>query len=437
MKSTSPKTRALMVAAALGLGGALLGSNSYAQTTHAGVWPQTEAPITMSFDGSKDEALRKLADLAGWSLVSNLDLSSKTVHLKLNAVPADAALDAILEGEAAVTAKRTGKVLTLSGTVTVAPAAPAAPAAPVASTSAPLPAPSASAGTVDGAEPVSGIVVKHGGDLSIHGQSITIRADETYKDVSVLGGNADVFGKVTGDVVVTGGQLTLHEGSHVNGDATTVAGTLHVEKGAHVDGDVGVVGGVYTRDDGAVIKGDTVQKPKDEVKSWGTRFSEASSSAISWFSMVFVVGCILIALSEERLTRLRAELALKPMRSLALGFVSFFGALLAIAFLCIIVIGIPFALVGALGFALAIFVGEVALAAVIGEALVRHRTQNAYVHLAIGAAVVSLAGALPYVGGLVSLLALFASIGCIVATRGAGLIKPRLSDGQGPYRSAL
>jgi hypothetical protein len=387
-------------------------TSAHAQTVRAGSWPEHDKSVSLSFDGSKEEALRKLADQAGWSLVSNLELSSKPVHLKLADVPADVALEAILDGEDAVSAKRTGNVLTLARASKAQEGV--------------APAHSSSAFAKE----------EEHGDLSIHGQSITIRADETYDDVSVLGGNADVYGNITGDVVVTGGRLTLHDGARIKGDATAIGGTLHVEKNVHIDGNVGVVGGVYTRDDGAVIKGDVVQKPNEVPQTFIERVREGSSNILSSFAMLFMIGCILIALADERLTRLRSEIAMKPMRSAAVGLVSFMGTLLLIVFLCVTVIGIPFALIAAITLTLGIVAGEVALSSVVGEALSRHKTQNAYVHLAIGAALVSIAGSLPWVGGILGVLSACVALGSFVSTRAAGLVKHSAAAGHAPYRSA-
>jgi hypothetical protein len=402
--SSSSKIAALTL-----LGLCAVTTNAHAQTVRAGSWPEHDKSVSLSFDGSKEEALRKLADQAGWSLVSNLELGAKSVHLKLADVPADVALEAILDGEDAVNAKRTGNVLTL------------ARASKVQEGVAPAPASSAKA--------------EEHGDLSIHGQSITIRADETYDDVSVLGGNADVYGNITGDVVVTGGRLTLHDGARVKGDATAIGGTLHVEKNVHIDGNVGVVGGVYTRDDGAVIKGDVVQKPSEVPRTFVERVREGSSNVLSSFAILFMIGCILIALADERLTRLRSEIAMKPMRSAALGLVSFLGAILGIVFLCVTVIGIPFALIAAIMLTFGIVAGEVALSSVVGEALSRHKTQNPYVHLALGAALVAIAGALPWVGGILGVLTACVALGSFVSTRAAGLVKQSAAVGTAPYRS--
>ena len=75
------------------------------------------------------------------------------------------------------------------------------------------------------------------------------------------------------------------------------------------------------------------------------------------------------------------------------------------------------------------FARVVAVVTTLGEGLLRHRTQNPYVHLAFGCAILFLIGALPYVGSIAEAFVAFMGIGIIVATRAAGLVPPRSNGG--------
>jgi hypothetical protein len=77
-----------------------------------------------------------------------------------------------------------------------------------------------------------------------------------------------------------------------------------------------------------------------------------------------------------------------------------------------------------------------AVLSVAGEALLRHKTENPYVHLAVGCALFVALSAIPWVGGFVVLAVLLASVGVLFATRGAGLFVRRSGNGHhDPYRS--
>jgi hypothetical protein len=57
-----------------------------------------------------------------------------------------------------------------------------------------------------------------------------------------------------------------------------------------------------------------------------------------------------------------------------------------------------------------------------GSAIVSHRSENPYVHLAVGCGVFLIAGFIPYFGSFITGLILFAGLGAFAATRAAGFI---------------
>jgi len=155
------------------------------------------------------------------------------------------------------------------------------------------------------------------------------------------------------------------------------------------------------------------------------------SKAIAWAEdfggstermfVLFVFGTVLIALAGERMEKLELEVAARPARAFALGLVSLIAiSAIAIA-LCVTVIGIPFAAAGAFFAVFATYAGICAALRTVGAALVRHRTENRYLHLALGCALFLVAGAIPWLGPLLTLGLIAVGLGTVVATRAAGL----------------
>jgi hypothetical protein len=66
-----------------------------------------------------------------------------------------------------------------------------------------------------------------------------------------------------------------------------------------------------------------------------------------------------------------------------------------------------------------------AVLSVVGEALVRHRTENPYVHLAVGCTLFVVLAAIPLVGSWIVAATVLSAIGVLVATRGAGFLRKR------------
>ncbi len=413
-----------------------------------GSWPMTEKKVDLEFNGKASDGLKALAKEVGWSLVIADPVALETgldVHVDVDDQAADAVLEALFAGHDVV-AYRNGKLVTVrpasaSGPSTTVPPAPPAPPAP----------PSLGPVPAFVAPPIPTV---RGEDRNVVGGSLVIHKDEIVHTVTVAGGSLRVEGTVTGDLVVAGGSAKIMSGARVVGNVTVFGGSLRVENNGRIDGDVGIAGGAIHRDDGAVIGGTIVDenhagrgksKKKNgtaqvEVTSSGEdessrrgRISEAIhefGESMTKMSLLFVLGCVLLALVAPRMERLRVEIASRPMRTFALGLigtlVGSLGALLMITVLCITIIGIPVALIGVLFAVLAVYGAIASTLTTFGAAVAGHRTQNPYVHLAIGCAAFLVLSSIPWIGGLVTFAVVMLAIGALITTRVGGLLDKRL-----------
>jgi hypothetical protein len=454
-----------------------------ADVRREGEWPATEKRVTLNFEKTPRRlAVKRLADAAGWGVVVPSDVEDP-VDVFVKDQPAGKVLDLLLEGGTFV-AKRDGEmvlivrnapspVATKDGvepSLTVPDAFGATPPVPpVPVTPGALPAPL----DVDPAHDHErrhdrGKHRKSGGDRIVTGASFRLEKGESIDDLTVFGGAADIYGTVNGDIAVIGGATRIHEGGHVHGDAMAVGGSLTVEDGARVDGDVGAVGGNVNRGDKAIIGGsikgpghvsvDDEDEDDDETTEIAASGSSASTAgnidhdgapstlarlarslmqAMTVAAMLFVFGSVFLALGTKRMDALKLEAAVRPMRSFALGIVGTIAAFILVCALCITLVGIPVALVAMFVSVFAIYAGVCAVLTMIGEVLLRHRTQNEYVHLAVGCGLLAFVGALPWIGGFATIVVLMLAIGVLVATRGAGLVLiAKQMTPAGPYRTS-
>jgi hypothetical protein len=272
-------------------------------------------------------------------------------------------------------------------------------------------------------------------DRTVTGGSARISADESVRDVKVMAGSLDVYGTVTGDIEVVGGSVHVFPSAHVDGDIVVLGGALTVDEGAEMRGEIGSVAASVSRKDAP---------PEPPRTGWSAVISDRVSragSAISSAALLFLFGAVLAALATKRVDTMRAETAARPMRTLALGVVGSIGAAALLFALCVTIIGIPIALAVALVGVLLTYGGICAVLQTAGEALLRHRTTNPYVHLAAGCALFLIAGSLPWVGGYVTAIVALLGIGAVVATRAGKLEAAPLSAdapvSDGPYRSTF
>jgi uncharacterized RDD family membrane protein YckC len=77
-------------------------------------------------------------------------------------------------------------------------------------------------------------------------QNYTLRADDTARQVVVIGGDARIEGKVTEDIVVVLGKVDLASTAVVEGSLVVIAGSAEIAQGAKVNQDFVVVGGAQT-----------------------------------------------------------------------------------------------------------------------------------------------------------------------------------------------
>lgn len=401
-----------------------------------GDWPAAEKKVDLAFDGKPSQGLEKLAAEAGWSIVVSkaIAVDEHDVHIAVDDQPADAVLEALF-ADSDVVARRSGTLIVVS------PAAAAPAAAPPAATAAPAAAPAPAV---------------RGEDKNVVGGSLTVQKGEVVHTVTVTGGSAKISGTVTGDLVVAGGSAKVLEGGRVMGNVSVMGGSVKIEKGGRVDGSVGAVGGAVKTEEGAILGGQVVDEDRsgnvkvsihdgdvhtsvtpDEHRddAGGSRLARAAHAfgrKVTAMSLLFVFGCVLLALATGRMEKLRLEAAARPMRSFAVGLVGSIAggiaAVLAIVVLCITVVGIPVAIFGVLLAVFAVYGAIAAVLTTVGAAVLGHKTQNPYVHLLFGCAAFLVASSLPWLGGLVTFAVVMIAIGTLFSTKLAGFLdrkKPR------------
>ena len=101
--------------------------------------------------------------------------------------------------------------------------------------------------TIEEGETVQGNVSVTGGDLVVYGI--------INGNAHVVDGDADIYGQVYGDVsILTGGSITLYEGSFVEGNVVA-GGDIDLQENSHVEGSVTSFGGKIGIAESAVVEG--------------------------------------------------------------------------------------------------------------------------------------------------------------------------------------
>lgn len=393
---------------ALALGLTLWGAQATAAARVEGELPEAKGPVTLHLErAGKEEALSKLGKQAGWNLVLS-DVNGPPVTLDVENADAPDVLQAILSDGDYVVSRQGSLVRVAADTVKKDTRESTAESAPT---------------------PVAG---KRGGDRVVLGNKLVVAEGETVNDVSVTGGSADIYGTVDGDLVATGANVVLHPTGRVTGDTLVVGGRVYVEKGGVLEGEHKVVGGVVSFEDDA--HAEAPAKSESLITRTGTKISDMFGN----FAFLFVVGALFLAAAPNRMQRLRLAIAARPVASIAHGVLATLAWIAASVVLCVTVIGIPFVAVLSLLLVFALIGALAATTTTAGAALLGHRTENQYVHLALGSALYAVAGVLPWIGGWLQCGAVLAALGVLGTTRMAGLLERKeptvTPPSQGAYR---
>jgi len=286
--------------------------------------------------------------------------------------------------------------------------------------------------------------------------SLTIGVGERVGDAVALGGALTVQGWVTGDAVSLGGGVHLLPGARVDGDITALGGSIVVEPGALALGDqTGLEPGRGTHAidpdrtspvpppapapsvDGAGPASFVERWLHDASERLG-RFAQHIGHMLGLFGLLVVLGLIMLGIAPLRTRALAAAVAAHPAKSFGLGLLVVFGAIAAIIVLSVTVIGLPFAAVLAVTVGCAAVLGLTGVSILIGELMPFPSLRDRQVtKLLIGAGILVLALAIPYVGGVFGVVATVLGLGSLAVTRlRPGHMVFSGSGGKGPYRTS-
>lgn len=375
-----------------------------------GDWDQIDRPVTLTVErAAASDVLRQAASAAGVSLIASLP-EDPPVTLAVTDVPLREVVAAVLEG-VPVVAKLNGKVLVIRGAPALA-RAPAQPA-PVQALPAPpvLPAPPRW-GDDDDDDDRRERKRSKARDRVTMGENAVIAEGERVKDLVTMGGDADIAGEVTGDVVTMGGAVRVRRTAAVRGDVVTFGGDVTIEPGAIVEGSrVGF---------GSAIDGKKWKRAISGERSWSwwpLWFGKLLAS-VAHYALLFLLGMLLLSFVPDRMSALERTLVRAPGRSLALGSVGFLAAIVAMVVLAITIIGIPAALVLLIALPVALYLGLAAIAATLGAAIPLERIQRSPIaQLACGVGILFLFSLIPFLGTIGLIVAATVGLGAVLLTR--------------------
>lgn len=202
-----------------------------------------------------------------------------------------------------------------------------------------------------------------GNDVVQFGRNVTIGENELVNgNVVSIASSIRIDGKVTGDVAAIFGSVALGPEAIVNGEVVSIFGGVEREDGSIVRGETAVIGGRH---------------PRGIVRPLGA-FGESVFGGIAKIA-AFLIGVLLMLILLFFIpARMRAAAAYAsgaPLKSLGMGLLFFFGGLVLVIILAVIlaitIVGIPVAALLVLSFIALLGIGYSASALALGSFVVR------------------------------------------------------------------
>ena len=273
-------------------------------------------------------------------------------------------------------------------------------------------------------------------DEIVVGDDYTLAAGDTLNgNLTVYGGSAilEDGSRVTGDVVVVGGELEAS--GEIGGDAVIIGGEAHLNESAVVDGDLVTAGSHVERDPGAVVKGHDVSTLGPE-RPFGDfilhapfgRWLDAASiglgtllRSLGWAVTMGVLALLVLVFWPDQTARVGQAVLAAPVAAGGMGLLTFIAGGLVFS---VLILALCLGLFGWLALVAAALFGWIALGSLAGLRLAP-ALRMANLHPAASGAlgtfaltlVVEFLRVVPCLGWLLAVALASLGLGAVVLTR--------------------
>ena len=273
---------------------------------------------------------------------------------------------------------------------------------------------------------------KIGHNVMAAGASIILsKSAQVGWDMLVGGAFVDIRGKINGDLHGGGSNVTVagEIGKNIrlrldrnpkmqnNGIDFSNDNGLVISKEAIIGGNVIYTDGLDAKiDNGAKIKGEVTHNLPKQIEKKQMAAFWAWSKIIGFFSAL-VIGLVLITIGKKQILDLCKILAEKAWPSIGWGAVVLFIGPIIVIILLITIIGIPLALISFAFWLIAIYIAKIMAGIFIGQSFIAKvipkQKDSLIWAMIIGIFILYLLISIPFIGGLISFLAVLWGIGGI------------------------
>ncbi|OGI46568.1 hypothetical protein A2121_02890 [Candidatus Nomurabacteria bacterium GWB1_40_6] len=260
------------------------------------------------------------------------------------------------------------------------------------------------------------------GDVLLGGGQITISGSGVGGDVAIAGGVVNIDAPVAGDAFIAGGNIYIN--SLIKGDVKIEAEKITLGSNAVISGNLTYKSKTeIIKEEGAVVKGVVEFTPitKDIVST--KLFVAAIFSAILlWKFLTLLVCALVVGLALKRFNREIVALATRrPLYELGRGVLVMIAVPVVSIILFMTLVGIPFGILGMLGFVITMIFAWILMPIVVGSVIYRYFSKKelevSWKTILLGVLLVTILGVIPFIGWLIQAILMFITLGSVIALK--------------------
>lgn len=262
---------------------------------------------------------------------------------------------------------------------------------------------------------------KVGGDLMAGGGQVTISGSGVGGDMVVGGGNVRIDAPVAGNLFAAGGDVYIN--APIKGNVKIEAEKITLGKNTVIYGNLTYKSNEeMTKETGAVVKG-TVDFELRKNKTVSPKvFAAIFSAFLLWkffalLACALVIGLILRRYSKE----IVAFATRRPLLELGRGIIVMIVVPIASILLFVTLVGIPFGIMGLLGFIIMMLFTWIVTPIIIGSVVYRYFSKGelevSWKTILLGVFLYTLLGLVPLIGFLAQMLLMLLTLGSIFALK--------------------
>lgn len=292
-------------------------------------------------------------------------------------------------------------------------------------------------------------------DLMVGGANVNILSN-IGDDVRAFGGTVILSGEVKGDVLLGGGQITV-SGAGIGGDIAVAGGVVNIDApvagdafiaggniyiNSSIEGDVKIEAEKITLGSNTVISGNLTYKAKEEIikevgatvlgtvdfklmeKRGGSSnmFWAVFSAMVLWKFLTLLACALVVGLLLRRFNRDLAGIATdSPWGQMGKGLVTLIILPFVSLFLFVTLVGIPFGIIGLLGFVIMMIFAWILTPIIVGSIVYSYFSKRdwevSWKTILLGVFLFTLLGLVPFLGSFVQMLLMFIVLGSVVTLK--------------------